>query len=1459
MKIKQIIAAVLIGAITAPFMPQVIYANTQSSITSISIPQNGITHKEIAMGVDGTTKIAPSVRVKWKAPKPIDGEGTDITNPDAKHDVEYYQIVLKKNGDKAPIRSQSIKPSELEKIGDEYIFEINGNTKFGFDNSENQINTSYTFDNGSVYEIGVEAVHWHYKYTEDNIRVRDKVIVGPIEKTIMVATDFDTEVRSQDQGLDVMWEYIPGANYKLTYAKGQKETKKDFEKNAFPPVKISAKEAKELYDSGNVENGKIVYRIDKLDPKQNYSVMVELEEYFTPNNTPVYGVIKNENTDKAGPKVVQGWTDIEFKFLAINQDLLELSWDSFMGAIESKNLKKIEVYAKEAGTSQARVIAEKIIGGGSIPRDIVIQMPKVKTEYAIRFIFDTTPETYVETKFQMYDPVANIVQTPLAPKVPKPFGPNVEITESNKKLYLVTGDRRLSVNAHTNPEFISNTFHAQIGKEAYVQLVWDAYKAPNDETMVDYDLVYDIWMSDNLDEIGDKDKEVIKNYQVPTNQFITNHLDSNEVLGFKVQLGQYRSDGVLTAVKANKTYYIQIVAKRKKDPNSEPESDKDFVISQPTLVTITVDKDGNIFQPPVLGKLPLSIKEEEVTEKSLVIEWLTKWNEVFAKDISKYDAFDNDEKTLAEIGTGVVYLSSAEPFLRFKGKENKLNLNDKTLQEAIVIGKLQDHLKKYGVENDFTRRKLALGDDVSYEINVMPYTELESHIGGKDESLIVTWLKETFGKGVDNSLITWEGITPIDGDKDANNRTWKEYEINKTTKGEALTPNTRYFIMIRAYRMVDGKKEVQTFPSYVVGTTSADYVTPEPKPVAPDLYYRENSKTDASFGVWWKYDKNFDYEIVYSTGDDSAKAQPLPFTIVDKVTDSNVLENKYFFKDGEEADVVIRGLFPETTYNVWIRAKQKIGTEVSEFSTPVTVRTEELAIPDIPTGLGPASAQSLHDLGLEFEAIGEDYITIEWTKNNNDIGTITEGTITKRYEYDIAFADDTEFTNQRVVTVMDTASTWLDVSYIAKNIIKYNNLRMNYPYYFKVKARVVWTDSATGKTLTKESEFSKTVKLATKKSSGEYDGGENDNIVTYPNETEQSYKDGVWQLELVDTQRIISDIATGKAYYYTIEMNLYDGRIDAVTRRLIIPINVMKALYNQKMELKVVTKQATYKIPAKAIGYAIENANAKDKLQIDFETILAYDLGSFGLSYPYALESAEQMKLQIQSVNGVPKIIEYFEHNIDVAMKLVNANSYSENNYKTYTYDYTKGRWVQTNGQIRASVNETSIGAKNNYVGIYALYKIDTYYDKKDVNYAMQQLTNRYNIPLIGSRYTQNMNVHSNQFINLLLQIALNKKDINLDESVTNERRQQANASRIYLANESGYVTQEQAVNGVIKLYEMRTGSRIQASATVPTAVSRVYRESVEKAYTIGLINSIEPKKSITYGELATLVINVLD
>lgn len=1426
MKNKKIIAWGTLLVMIIQLLPANILANPQNPLSNL--PGKGITKVEVKHTVSGQIDIDPDVYVEWEAPP-----ANDIltTHPDKKVKQEYYRFELTDIlNNKAAVLSNQISKDAVNGIIQEYI------------------DTPNAFVNGTLYKLRVIPYHTHeiIDGSGQTIRIDE---IGPTAGTVQpekyFITDLNTQVKDNEGKLEISWEYVPGATYQIVYAEGNKTQKEDFidpAGGARPGTGIINMTDTEAKDNLVQNNGqKVRYVVPDSRPGEIYSayvIVTDVQHAKVPKTSSIY-------INTATPKIAQATTSVVLNITNISKGKIRLDWNlgDWLSVDANLTLTRTTIYQKLK--SQGGFTSVGIIHNNGVdPGYYVMAEPTEEAEYYVEFLAvdknDATKNQTLKTKVVPYVPYELRVK-PLPPQVPKPY--NQKAATDDIKNYLVNGDDVDSA----SDRLIDNTFHVKSTNPLKVQFIWGAPKKI-DSQEIDYELLYDIWVTEGEAQIKDSSLQPLEQ-NILLDSTISENLiykkDKKTVVGFKWILNQYiKTDGTIGTLLPNKTYYMKIVAKRNYGNTIYEESD-------PTIVTITLDKDGDIFAPPVLGKPPLKL--HEITKNTATLRWLETWAEIMPKNAAIYT--DPLERFYAELWNSKVYTQRNNapymeaPYIRFKKLGSAANEEDiqilKTTADITRVKNIVDgNAGESYYEENFVDRIVTLGTDTRYEVKVTPYDEIALQLENETSQTTPSMIDiDSLGKWLieneSNSTIGWNTISPNSVTDEG--LPAKEYLV------PGLAANSRYVIMIRAYRILpDGTKLQQTFPSYILCTTLSDYDSPEPIPKVPILNFV--TKNDTSITVKWIYNKSFDYEIVYSRLQNPDSATGWEYTASDDPRDEN------YVSDGAEAQVKITGLLPETTYNIWIRAKQKVGDKISAWSNPVTAKTDALGTPEMPTGLGPAAYQSILEAGQDFPPIGKDYLTVEWIKNPNDTEESGNDRLEKQYSYVVEFADNPEFLDSLVVNTTDGADgdTY---EIIAKNMIRFNNLIANRPYYVKVKTILKFSDKEGSREIVKESEYTHWVRILTKKSSDEYDGGDNDNIVIYPNPIVEDYTKDVWTIEIVDTAKIISDIMKQNAYFFTIKAEKYNNRYDAEIRRIKIPKAVIDTLINRTMELRVITSTGTYELPVKALASYTKQYDAKDIVQFDFKRIIDYKIASIIKLYPETLLKGEQLDIVIRG-KSITLPIKKLDGYLKVKLRLDAKTEYLYKNIFAYTYNFDRAAWTKETYSID-NLTDTSISYLTSVTGIYSIY------EKKDIaptrlsTYAMRQLASTYDMAALGTIYFQNDAVYRDQFVNLMLGVAQNKSQIDLTAPAYADSLTKAKSAGIYISSSSGPVNEEQAIAGIIKLYELKNGYKIKPSTVRLGGVSRDYQEAVSKAYALGLIEAINPTRPITYEVLCDWILQV--
>lgn len=1442
------------------FLPQVTWATWQK-------PVKEITNIELTHQVDttpGKDNIFPNISLEWTIPEENDlttqGTSGDGTKEPTSYIVNFQNTVDGVSGEDVISGDFSEYKASTGRLA----------ATFGYKGikEQNRDLLKEILKSGSLYKVTITPSHNHYVYNKADgsyypVKAQLDERTYPNATPKYLITDFNMRAETKD-GLTFKWEFIPGVSYSLYYdvvdINENVSTPTDITNN---PVTITAAQAVELAKGNN----EVVYSVDesKIQPGQIYAACVipQSVQANSENKLPS-NAIGNVAYNKTSPKIVYATPEIPLNISSVGENKIRLSWNmpSWL-QIDEKNLKGIVIQSRKVGSEEWEDMATIYRN----PYYFDCNKPEEDTEYRLVFNISNNGNSNA-SNIMLYTTITQYiadegVDVPFAPRVPKEFP--VEAAKKDIESYLDKNtDYLTKIDANYDDielswenidEFAKHTFHYSINesKSADIQLVWDAEK--NSETgEPNFNLYYDIWVSDTKQGLNTVSK------------YYTDLLINKENA---ITKGDKTVVGLKTTIEnlaPNKTYYIKIVAKRKPGDTKYQ--------SLPTVVSITVDKLGDVYNPPSLGKPPLQVeakKEGDVNE--LAVKWTEEWYEIAAKNASQLYG-DTGEDILARYGMGRIYLYSEDgkPYLRFKepqaGTNNVYELYGK---QSDVFNKLKQiktevdtHHSSGYYNSQFIENHVLLGSDTKYEMIVMKESEVDEQRG--DEP-IEKWVANftTTGKAyswepIDNSLVTTI-INDVPG---------KMYNITVDYKKEELKANTTYLIMMRTSRVVDGKPVYNVMPSYILGTTLSEHVSKPTVPKTPIL--KLDKVSSSSIKVKWDYDETFDYELRYSRLDDPDKAEVWTFTE----------EDKKAFVNGQTAYATVTGLLPETTYNLWIKAKQKQdnvqeGQVVleSDWSTPVTCKTLILDAPTVPQGLGLASYQSIQEAGKDFQPKGEGYLTVEWMRISEDVNNTDER---RAYAYVLEMADNPEFRDAITVRTESKAAEEnqndnnqnangnknenaddkendtenkekekeIASEVISVNIIRFDNLRPNAKYYFRVKSELTFTDG--DKVIKKESEFTSYIGLITSKSNSEYDGGANPNIIEYETPVIETYKNDIWTYEMVDAAKLTTQILSNKQYNFTVTLKNYKGKYDAITRRLKMPVKIMSTLSNQGMNLQLVTNIGTYQIPGEALKSYYKQYSGTDTLQIDLTRKSSTDIASYIRPLPDNYVAGEQLQIVFRS-EGKSTKVNTLNKPMTVKMNSEAPGNYNYENLYTYSYNYAKGNWDSYTYQVDTENNKL-LTFKTAYPGLNALYSRSIADGSSNSSYIMNALASNYNILGLGTPYNEKSIVSSSQYVALMLGIARNKQNINLPQGASEADYKAAKSAGIYSGGQ-GNVTREQALAGVVKLYEIKHGNKIKTSNMKFPGVSAAYSEAASKAYAIGMIEEMTGSKAyITYGEL---------
>ncbi|OON97781.1 MAG: hypothetical protein ATN31_00015 [Candidatus Epulonipiscioides saccharophilum] len=1376
------------------------------AITSLSItmdndllanPQNSptdfyanITYKDIP----GSDIITPDVTIGWTRPTiapDSDGDTSGSDSPEnvgGSHDLTLYSLTVQDVNGRLPSRDLPISAQELEQ------------------------DISSILLSGVFYDLNLYAKHIH---TIINEETGDKIDI-PVESdpaNLKIITTLDTTAIGTDNGLELTFEYIPGVNYRIALTPGAAYSIADFEDVQELIITENDLTANNIFVHPNNGRQYVKYLLSNgVQPGQMYSA------YVIPA-FPEGTYLAEETTISEDPEIVTAMTNIPLRVFNIGNGKIRLEWSIAPNLQEnSYKLSETKIYAQGSGQNGNIIFTYPGDYGAQIGYYELFE-PVISTNYRIDFTF-TNPFNHsitLSTQEVNYNPY-QVSEKPAAPQIPAPFNPDLDLSPDSVREFLVKGDST----PYNSPYLANQTFSIVPDFPLRIQLVWDAYFQPDNPTVLDFDVVYDIWIVERKESL---DNSLTVNGLAPNySNFSISPSDNNnfvstpfgDVVGFKTTLNEYYNTSEdVYPLTTNKTYYIQIVAKK--------QIGTQFNISEPTIVAITIDKNGDIFVPPVMGKPPLAIIPETLSTTAVDIIWRENWIELLyngAADSSDFYSAFPDNIELAKQWNSKIFVSDADPKVFFKDPSSIPSFEINLLTQD-HLNSAMDYVGSNFFLNNFVYRNSTLGSNVRYEIKTMPYEALKNMLGSTP---LENWIYDIEQNGGSPDWNAGWSEPAIYYYVDDSGLGWNRYPV------EDLQPNTAYITFLRAFRVLDdGTKLTQSYSSFIIYNTLSSFGEEEEIPIVPNLNLSD--VTDSSIEVFFKFNHNFDYELVYSRFDDPDQATNYPLTDI-----SSDPSSPFFVGDGENAYVEILGLFPDTEYHVWLRAKQKEGDIVSAWSSPVFARTEDLAIPDIPISLGVASKLSLFEIGLDYEPVTTDHIVVEWEKDENDFGEMVSGSMTKTYSYFLEFADNIDFISSiKVLVTEENKNEGGDGPFaiLEKDLVQFNNLQANKPYYVKIKAIVEVADAESNRILRKESDYSDWVQIITETSKDEYTG-EPDNVMDFDVDYEEFFNPytNTWTYEIVNPDGVISQILNKNLPSFNVDLIFYDDFINPSTRQLIMPLSLVQTIANRGMDLVVDTFFVNYHINPRGIDTTyLRNT---DKLELIFNHVNTYDLGSKNLAYPYIFQVAEQTNFNILSKYPINALSAPMDVNF-------RSGDQIPHNLTAQVYEPISDTWHMQD--LSATVDSEGNAFQSfdtNLVGVNALYSKDFVEMSINMTHSMQEIANKYTIDELGTKYFGNTPVIGKQFSNLLLGIAFNNTNISIDKSLSTSETTQAYNSGLFTDNISDSVTNEAAVSGLIKLYEIKNGYPLWIDNSFLPYLDNSnskYHSNLLKAYSMGIIS----------------------
>lgn len=1446
MKIKKIFACILMVCIIFSNINIPIYANSQKPVENLIVETVGadrgfhpITNKLV---------LYPKVKIKWDNPANWDVGlgGADI------HPPTRYLINIQNTNDAADKKTVTIP----------YVAGETGKTV--------ELDKHFTFRTGALYSITVIPEHTHI------VSGTPVPIQSTGNTTVYALTDVNVEMESSDTDITVKWDDvgIAGCKYKITYAQidyDDTQPRSVFENCSKKYSFTVDKSACDIVPGTN----QLKYKISgTIEPAKPYSVTVE----------PLLVLAGKTITRNFLPNIYKTHTRIAFKVLE-DGDFIRFEWDindTFMLNGSRNVLQNTKIVEFVDGSVHGQTIVEFPGKNGASLHFYKIKKKTGNLKYQLVLTYENYYEDVKSDKIPFL--TSGVLIEPLKPEIPLPLSENIKkqlkafyeggVIEGNIKeeleqafadegtrekavqkvlaKYLVKGDKYdvstldglLADKRGFQVDTTSNTIN--LAWTSFRRKDYDKYSPTFGKYITDFDVYYDIWITDQLGGLNTV-KKAFTDLQINKNVDIDKMIISKgDVIGFKHSITQYvdANTNTLKNIQPNKLYYIKILAKKK--------SGTDEVKSDQEIKSIYFNYNGDVFTPPVMARPPLKIVPEKLLKDSAVIQWRREWYEVISKDPTG-ELKNWYHQVWAEKG-GKIYKDKADNRTLFR------------LDDLEDVKQLIDFVGVTNFNTDYIYRAIDLGanalgaSDVNYEFVRLKYTDVQAVIEARrvkqPNYSLDNYLKDLVREEKEGiTTINWKNISPTQDAADNKLLNYKE---------EGLRPNKSYVFLIRPYRQIGAQKLMAFYPSALVVSTPDDVPAVTPTPPVPYLEVKD-MYSDSEIQLIWDYDKQFAYELKYSKIDDIDKAEELPWDILDeydKEEDIPAYISDYTY---EEKD-----LFPDTTYYFWIRAKSKKDEKkVSRWSNSVIGRTKDLESPIPPRGIGKGTKSKLIEHDIK-DPIGKDYLTIQWILDSlDDYGKDKEeGSDKKRfsksYAYILEYADNAEFLDAITMNITNdnVGGSAENNKILDKNLVQINDLISNKVYYIRMKTKVIFKDSKGDRTIEKESEYSTTIWLITKWTGSEYDGTKDPSKEILPENDYELIYDKVKQTltyrfryddkgDNNTDQRLIADLISKNKYKYTIDVSEY---MNKPIKSRIIKMNdgILKAFDEYKVDVVINAGDIVIDIPYQSFANAEYNYarkygdNPEYVMTVD-KVVSQYELSKKPKNADKLLSDTQRFNVTVLN-DMLSYDINYTEKLFQVKLRPASRFELYDKQADTYEYDYKKSTWNRTNGVLEK--RDGLMTFDTGVVGKYAIYSTEDKVTKNITHWSeayRKSLLKKVNVIGIDNNYEPNNQVKSNKLINMVSGIVEGEKDIDLNKKInSNKITQLVRAGLVKEGRDlNSKISRRESIEMFIKAYEIINGEPIYYSKDKEVVSA--------KAYNIGLIEKdvIErPQAPLSYGEM---------
>jgi hypothetical protein len=1466
-RLKRILLGGLSLVLLASNLQQPALANVQIPVERLNI--DNIYYVLGENVVTGESMISPTMTASWTNPT----SWAQAPDPADVHSPDYYILKVKNRS-----------------TGEEVDLRIDEGTT-NFTNQKIDIHEQMNLTAGSFYELAIQPYHYHTITGPGGTQTFELAINSGLPKKAYGITDLNLDFVSNEDSITVIWDDlgIPEFQYRIIYALGDytTSTKQNLINNKegeISGITSDSADVQSYYDPVSRRN-KLSYTIrEKIYPGQVYSVMVEpLADYFEGNL-----IVRNRNF----PFIKSVSTNVVLS-LTEEGDYIRLQWKipaSFRVGQNREEYSLVEATLKQYKDGQGSNIAI-FNGDAAVIGYYKLLKPINETEYEIELTYKAVADA---TKPPI-KPISNRVAfapseyliTPTKPFVPAPISKTLldemRRTMTLETIYSTLAEKYL-VPGHTYTGNLDNLFNEKITfhlnqDTSTLNFVWGAFRridvdensATYGKTITDMNIYYDLYVTDELRGLTSAIPTLDNVRFGSTSNDVLIKNQEGTVLGYKFNVAYFynATSGELENIVPNQVYYIKVVAKK--------QTAQGVLVSEPTIVSVYYNYDGDIFAPPTIAKPPLEVKEDATTTTSVTIQWKEKWHEIISPTAVSPNLLTNWQHQIWVSPTGDLYdkaTANTQYFAIYKGQTeiDKFTTYMTTIGQPITIAKRAV---------DLGRDSFGLSD-VKYKFIRMPYQSVLDAIAAVKLTDPTYNFSKYYADMIEKDKngeaeLFWQTIVPTQDEEVLD-------LLNFTERN--LTPNTSYLFMLYPYReLFNGETIEAHYPTPIIVSTNPEAIVIIPDPTVPNLYI--DNTTDTSVTVTWQYNRDFSYEIRYSLTENFADSKVAPFSVSTNPTSPQYPEN------GKYYEVMIDDLFPNTNYYFWIRARQTLTNKDSLWSNPVVGTTRDVDTPLPPRGVGIASYSSMKKYDYP-QPVTENYAAIEWLLDLGDVPPKQGQKVIKTYTYVLEFADNPKFIDPIYVesTGGNNDIVPASVEVLEKALIKINELLTNRFYYVRVKTRLVVTGDVTGQLIVKDSlVYSPVIRIITLTDEEEYDGDPDPANQILPAEDyeliyDASSKSLVFRFRTDEEdalgskdngvdQRLISQLVAQNTYVYEIDMTSFNNQ--SVNKQTVkIPYSILQAFNQYGVDMKINGANLNVTVPHNAIKRVVDKQVSQYGVNPSIEIVIA-PLDAYYVSeqMPQSAIQSVATPMQVSIIVRSERMDEALKFT-DKALKLELKTSTRYDVYAKETALYQRDAsdsWSSATGTYnrytgRMNFNTSKIGSYGLYIQSRPMTIQNTDTSGKTTSTVArphwsesfrQNVAKTFTLDGLGS-YNAEANVRESVAIQSIFGYITGQPTIKVSEPVSSSTLKTLQASGVKKDGTSNdaTMTREEAFAMFVRGYEIVNDTVITptpealAKVNAVATISTVYKQEMAKAATLGLISDINasrPKDALKYGE----------